>query len=67
MSKIFMDYKASMRDEDNVDDVSTLSWFKAWLGLKSITNQESKIKKPGNFEAGFIQAIFQFSSSDLPP
>ena len=67
MSKIFMDYKASMRDEDNVDDVLTLSWFKAWLGLKSITNQESKIKKPGNFEAGFIQAIFQFSSSDFPP
>ena len=50
MSKVFMDYKASMADDDNVDDVLSLSWFKAWLGLKDITNQESKIKKPGNFE-----------------
>ena len=50
MSKIFMDYKASMKDEDNIDDILTLGWFKAWLGLKNITNQESKIKKPGSYE-----------------
>ena len=50
MSKVFMDYKACMIDEDNVDDILTLAWFKSWLNLKNITNQESKIKKPGSFE-----------------
>ena len=45
MSKVFMDYKAAMRDENNVDDPLTMSHFKALLGLKNITNQESKIKK----------------------
>ena len=45
-----MDYKACMVDEDNVDDILTLAWFKSWLNLKNITNQESKIKKPGIFE-----------------
>ena len=39
-----------MVDEDNVDDILTLAWFKSWLNLKNITNQESKIKKPGCFE-----------------
>ena len=51
-----MDYKACMisdgsGDMVNVDDILTLSWFKAYLGgLDTITNQESKIKKPGSFE-----------------
>ena len=46
-----MDYKACMVSETNVDDPVTLSWFKAYLGgLDTITNQESKIKKPGAFE-----------------
>jgi hypothetical protein len=39
-----------MKDEDNIDEILTLGWFKAWLGLKNITNQESKIKKPGSYE-----------------
>ena len=40
-----------MKDEDNIDDRLTLSWFKGWLGgLDIISNQESKIKKTGCFE-----------------
>jgi hypothetical protein len=50
MNKTFQDYKALMRDEDNIDDPLTLSWFKAWLGLDNITNVDSKIKKDGNYE-----------------
>ena len=53
MNKVFMDYKTCMISDENVnvDDVLTLSWFKAYLGgFDSITNQESKIKKPGSFE-----------------
>ena len=46
-----MDYKALMENEDNIDDVLTLSWFKGWLGgLDIISNQESKIKKTGCYE-----------------
>ena len=46
-----MDYKALMKNEDNIDDVLTLSWFKGWLGgLDIISNQESKIKKTGCYE-----------------
>ena len=51
MSKTFMDFKACMISETNVEDILTLSWFKAYLGgFDSITNQESKIKKPGSYE-----------------
>lgn len=51
MSKVFMDYRACMVNDSNVDDILSLSWFKAYLGgLDRITNQESKIKKPGAFE-----------------
>ena len=40
-----------MISESNVDDPLTLTYFKAYLGgFDSITNQESKIKKPGSFE-----------------
>ena len=46
-----MDYKASMPCENNVDDIITLSYFKAYLGgLDIISNVESKIKKTGCFE-----------------
>ena len=46
-----MDYKALMRNEENIDDRLTLSWFKGWLGgLDIISNQESKIKKTGCYE-----------------
>ena len=54
MSKVFMDFKACMINDRNVDDPLTLSYFKALLGgLDSITNQESKMKKPGSFEGRF--------------
>ena len=46
-----MDYKACMPSENNVDDILTKSYFKAYLGgYDKITNCESKIKKPGLFE-----------------
>ena len=46
-----MDYGALMKNEDNVDDKLTLSWFKGWLGgLDIISNQESNIKKSGCYE-----------------
>ena len=45
-----MDYGACMKDEDNIDDKLTLSWFKGWLSMDIISNKESKIKKSGNFE-----------------
>ena len=50
MNKTFQDYKACMPDEQNIDDVLSLSYFKAWLGLDNITNVDSKIKKDGNYE-----------------
>ena len=51
MSKVFMDYKACMADENNVQDILTLPYFKAYLGgLDIITNEEKNIKKPGSFE-----------------
>ena len=46
-----MDYKALMKNENNIDDKLTLSWFKGWLGgLDVISNQESNIKKTGCYE-----------------
>ena len=46
-----MDYGALMKNENNIDDKLTLSWFKGWLGgLDNISNQEDKIKKTGRFE-----------------
>ena len=39
-----------MVNEDSIDDIITLAWFKAWLGLDNITNIDSKIKKDGNYE-----------------
>ena len=45
-----MDYGALMKDENNIDDVLTLSWFKGWLGMDIISNKDSKIKQTGNFE-----------------
>ena len=46
-----MDYKACMADENNVQDILTLPYFKAYLGgLDIITNEEKNIKKPGSFE-----------------
>ena len=50
MSKTFMDYKACMVNDNNVDDPVTISYFKAYLGLDCISNQESKIKKTGAYE-----------------
>ena len=51
MNKVFMDYAALMKNEDNIDDKVTLSWCKGWLGgLDIISNQESKIKKTGCYE-----------------
>ena len=50
MNKVFQDYGECMRNENNIDDLLTLAWFKSWHGLGSITNNASKIKKPGNFE-----------------
>ena len=44
MNKVFMDYKASMTDEENVRDILTLSWFKTWINMKIITNDDGKIK-----------------------
>ena len=56
-----------MKNEDNIDDQLTLSWFKGWLGgLDIISNQESKIKKMGNYELHdqFINELgIQFLSS----
>ena len=40
-----MDYGACMKDEDNIDDKLTMSWFKGWLSMDIISNKESKIKK----------------------
>ena len=46
-----MDYGACMKNEDNIDDVLTLAWFKGWLGgMDKISNSESNIKKSGNYE-----------------
>ena len=46
-----MDYGACMPDEDNEKDKLSLSWFKSWLGgLDTISNEESKIKKMGDYE-----------------
>ena len=46
-----MDYGSCMKDEDNIHDPLTLSWFKGLLGgLDIISSKESKIKKTGNFE-----------------
>ena len=46
-----MDYLADMPNENNVDDVLTLSWLRGWLGnLDIISNEESRIKKDGCYE-----------------
>ena len=46
-----MDYGALMKNEDNIDDQLSLSWFKGWLGgLDIISNKEDRIKKPGCYE-----------------
>ena len=50
MSKTFMDYKACMVNDNNVVDILSVSWLKAYLGLDCISNQESKIKKTGAYE-----------------
>jgi hypothetical protein len=50
MNKVFQDYGECMRNENNIDDVLTLAWFKGWFGLTTITNNASKIKQPGQFE-----------------
>ena len=56
-----MDYAACMKDEDNIDDKLSLSWFKGWLGgLEIISNKESKIKQVGNFEFNDQEKIHNF-------
>ena len=56
-----MDYAACMKDEDNIDDKLSLSWFKGWLGgLEIISNKESKIKQVGNFEFNDQEKIYNF-------
>ena len=46
-----MDYGACMKNEDNIDDRLTLSWFKGWLGgMDKISSTDSKIKKSSAYE-----------------
>ena len=62
MNKTFDDYKACMKTDLNIDDVLSLGWFKGTLGMNSITNDASVMRKDGNFELHdqFISSIGQY-------
>ena len=53
-----MDYGACMKDENNITDELSLSWFKAWLGgMDKISNSESNIKKHFEIQDQYITEL----------
>ena len=50
MNKTIQDIQCGMPSEVNVEDECSLGYFKTYLGLNQISNNEAKIKKCGQFE-----------------
>ena len=44
MAKVFQDYKFCLKEEQNLEDEGTLSWFATIQGLDWVSNKAQKIK-----------------------
>ena len=59
MAKVIQDITSLMKELVNIEDVLTLAWFRCFLGLSSISNDPSVIKRSGHYEVHcqFLETI----------